>query len=166
MEKEYNVKCFSIIKGKIHPYIDMRDFPWCNNFKTPAKATTAAMQLYVDSEWESQDIINGVRFHNNRDSLLYGIAYLTEGDTESSIIPKGTIAVSLPAMGHTAVIGTNDWSMPITFNSDRKIMLCFPGNTFLSTDDGKYIVNNDGKPAIVDTVPVTLEPQDGTIWEF
>ena len=165
MRKEYNVKCFSIIDGKVQPFIDMSGFRWCGNFKNPAKVTTAALQLYVDSDWGSQDIINGIRFHNNRESLLYGIAYLSEGDTESSLVPKGTVALAVPSFGYTSVSGTDDWSMPITFHSDMKIMLCFPGNTFLTADD-KYIINDDGKPRVVDSVDTAIEPPDGTIWEF
>ena len=160
------MKCYSIIDGKVHPHIDMSGFRWCGNFKDSTKVATAALQLYVDSAWESKDILNGLRFHNNPESLLYGIAYLSDGNTESDIIPKNTIALSVPVVGYTAVSGTDDWSMPITFNADRKIMLCFSGNTFLTAENDKYIINKDGKPVIVDSVERAVEPTDGTIWEF
>jgi hypothetical protein len=160
------VKCFSFIDGGLVPYIDMRDFRWCQNFKNPAKVDRAALQLYVDSAWESDEIVRGIRFHTNKESLLYGIAYLSSGDTVSSIIPEGTVAIALPVCGHTSAIGTDDWSMPITFNRTQKICLCFKDHTFLTTDDGRYIINTDGSPTIVNSVEILSEPTDGVIWEF
>lgn len=160
------MKCFTVTENKIQPYIDLSSFRWCQGFPDPTRVDTAALQLYVDSAWESKDIINGLRFHNNRESLLCGIAYLSEGDTESSIIPAGTIAISVPSYGYHSTSGVDDWSMPITFNRDRKILLCFRGNTFISTPDNRFIVNVDGKPKFVNSIDMPTEPPDGTIWEF
>lgn len=143
----------------------MSQFRWCRNFKNPSRVKTAALQLYVDSTWESADIVNGIRFHNNSDSLLYGIAYLSDGDTESNIIPKGSIALAVPSFGYSPVVGSDDWSMPITFNSEYKILLCFPGNTYIDAG-GRYIVNEAGEPLFVDSITTASEPANGTIWEF
>lgn len=160
------MKCFTIVKNKIQPHIDLSAFRWCQGFPDPSHVSTAALQLYVDSAWESKDIINGLRFHNDRESLLYGVAYLSEGDTESHIIPAGTIALSVPVCGYSPAPGTDDWSMPITFSRDKKILLCFAGNTFISTPDDKFIINVSGKPKLVDSIDMPTEPPDGTIWEF
>lgn len=160
------MKCFTLIDDKVEQCIDMTPFRWCHKFKNPVKVETAALEIFLDPVWNTQDILNKIKERSDPDALLYGIAMLSEGDTNSALFPADCFLLSLPITGYVPDLSMEDCSMPVVFSDSQVIRVCFREQTFIKTPNHKYIVNPDGSPAITDTVASFDEPPGGIVWQF
>ena len=162
------MNCFTLTpKNKILPYIDFRNFRWCQKFKNPEHVEKAALRLYSETDWSYTDVVNSMRFHDNNEALLYNVAYFVEGDSRSALLPDDSFLLATPmdSCKRCSEI-QEEWTMPVVFNEDSVIYLCYEGKTFLELGKSGYITNIKGEPVIQGTIDKPLEPPDGIIWEF
>ncbi len=162
------MRCFTITENnKILSHIDFSPFRWCQKFKKPERVKTAALRLYASTDWGYTDVVNGMRFHDNPEALLYNVAYVVDGDSRSQLLPDDCFLLSSP-LDHCKICEdvVEEWTMPVTFNLEAVVYLCFEGKTFLSLPDKTYLTNVKGEPVIKTEIEKPLEPPDGVIWEF
>lgn len=162
------MNCYTLTKkNEILSYIDFRDFRWCQKFKKPAKVKTAALRLYAGDDWSCADVVNSMRYHDNPEALLYTIAYFAEGDSRSALLPDDTFLLSAP-IDHCKICTDmpEEWTMPVLFNLEKVIYLCYEGRTFIQLPSGDFLTNVKGTPTKTNTIDKPLEPEGGMVWEF